>query len=271
MEKILFLIKLEWLKLKTYMPFMVLMGMYVVLLPLFMSVGLSINLPKQLGDARSFYMFPTVWQTLGYVGNWLCYFIMGFIAVLTVTNEFSNRTLRQNIISGVSRLDFYLSKVYFLFLVALGATAYYVIVALIYGFTFTETVYASRVMDNIDMIPRYLLMIVTFMSFGLMLGVLLRKTGIALFLYFAYIMFIERIIRYLVIGKLFGSKDLLVYAPINAANDLTPFPFPKMVTTMTENADIKLFLSPTQATVTAVVFTILFLYLAFYQLKTRDL
>jgi ABC-2 type transport system permease protein len=271
MNNILFLIKLEWLKLRTYTPFLVLMGMYVVLLPLFMSVGLSIKLPEQIGNPQSFYMFPTVWQTLAYVGNWLCYFIMGFIAVLTVTNEFSNRTLRQNIISGVSRLDFYLSKIYFLFLVALGATAYYVIVALIYGFTFTETVYMSKLTENIDMIPRYWLMIATFMSFGFMLGILLRKTGIALFLYFAYVMFIERILRYLVIGKIFGAKDWIVYAPINAANDLTPFPLPKMVTNMTESAEVKLFLSPTQATVTALISTILFLYLAYHQLKTRDL
>ena len=266
----MFLIKLEWLKLKTYNPFLVLMGMYVVLLPLFMSVGLSIKLPPELGNAQTFYMFPTVWQSLAYVGNWLCYFIMGFIAVLTVTNEFSNRTLRQNIISGISRLDFYLSKVYFLFFIALSATIYYALVAMVFGLSNTETIYMSKIMENIDMIPRYLLMILTFMSFGFMLGVLLRRTGIALFLYFAYVMFIERIIRYLVLGQLFG-KDIQGYGPINAANDLTPFPIPKMVTTMTESAEFKLFLSPTQAVVTALVSTIVFLYVAYYMLKTRDL
>ena len=266
----MFLIKLEWLKLKTYNPFLVLMGMYVVLLPLFMSVGLSIKLPPELGNAQTFYMFPTVWQSLAYVGNWLCYFIMGFIAVLTVTNEFSNRTLRQNIISGISRLDFYLSKVYFLFFIALSATIYYALVAMVFGLSNTETIYMSKIMENIDMIPRYLLMILTFMSFGFMLGVLLRRTGIALFLYFAYVMFIERIIRYLVLGQLFG-KDIQGYGPINAANDLTPFPIPKMVTTMTESAEFKLFLSPTQAVLTALVSTIVFLYVAYYMLKTRDL
>jgi ABC-2 type transport system permease protein len=270
MNNILYLIKLEWLKLKTYTPFLVLMGMYMVLLPLFMSVGLSITLPTQLGNVRSFYMFPAVWQTLAYVGNWLCYFIMGFIAVLTVTNEFSNRTLRQNIISGVSRLDFYLSKVYFLFLIAIGATAYYAIVALCYGLWHTETIYMSKVLENIDMIPRYLLMICTFMSFGFMLGILLRKTGIALFLYFAYVMFIERIVRWLVLAKIFG-KQAQGFAPINAANDLTPIPLPKMVTSMTESQEIKLILDPIQATATALIFTILFLYLAYYQLKTKDL
>lgn len=270
MEKIMFLIKLEWLKLKTYNPFLVLMGMYVVLLPLFMSVGLSIKLPPELGNAQTFYMFPTVWQSLAYVGNWLCYFIMGFIAVLTVTNEFSNRTLRQNIISGISRLDFYLSKVYFLFFIALSATVYYALVALSFGLGNTETLYMSKITENIDMIPRYLLMILTFMSFGFMLGVLLRRTGIALFLYFAYVMFIERIIRYLVLGQLFG-KDIQGYAPINAANDLTPFPIPKIVTNMTESAELKLFLSPTQAVLTALVSTVVFLYVAYYMLKTRDL
>ena len=205
MENIIYLLKLEWLKLKSYKPFLVLAGMYFLLLPLVMSVGLNFNLPKQLGSMQAYYMFPTVFQTLAYVGNWLSYFIMGFMAVLTLTNEFSNRTLRQNIISGISRTEFYLSKVYFLLFIAVVGTVYYALVALIYGVFNTETVYFSKITENIDFIPRFLLMSLTYMSFGFMLGIVLRRTGIALFLYFAYIMFIERIVRFLILGNLSGS------------------------------------------------------------------
>jgi hypothetical protein len=215
-------------------------------------------------------MFPTVWQTLAYVGNWLCYFIMGFIAVLTVTNEFSNRTLRQNIISGVSRMDFYLSKLYFLIAISFVGTFYYVLTAFLFGFFNTETLYASRMTENIDYIPRYFLMCISYMSLGFMLGMLFRRTGIALFLYFAYIMFIERIIRFLILGKFFGSTAAL-FGPMSATNDLTPFPIPKMVKGMTEGADIRFFLTPNEAIITAVIFTGLFYYVAYYLLKTKDL
>ncbi len=270
MTNALYLLKLEWLKVKNYMPFLVLSAMYIVLLPLFMAVGKSINLPKELGGTDVYYMFPNIWQSLAYVGNWLAYFIMGFIAVLTVTNEFSNRTLRQNIISGISRTDFFLSKTYFLIVIALMGTLYYAIVALLYGFFNTETIYASRMMENIDMIPRYFLMCLSFMSFGLMLGVLLRRTGIALFLYFAYIMFIERIIRYLILDRIFG-KTVAMFGPMSATNDLTPFPIPKMIKGMAEESNMRIFLTPTESIITASLFMVLFFYIAYYQLKTRDL
>lgn len=270
MTNALYLLKLEWLKVKNYMPFLVLSAMYILLLPLFMAVGKSINLPKELGGTDVYYMFPNIWQSLAYVGNWLAYFIMGFIAVLTVTNEFSNRTLRQNIISGISRTDFFLSKAFFLIGIALIGTLYYAIVALVYGFFNTETIYVSRMTENIDMIPRYFLMCLSFMSFGLMLGILFRRTGIALFLYFAYIMFIERIIRYLIIDKIFG-KTAAMFGPMSATNDLTPFPIPKMIKGMAEGSNMRIFLTPTESIITASLFMMLFFFIAYYQLKTRDL
>ncbi len=269
MTSIPYLLKLEWLKIKNYMPFIVLTGMYVFLLPTVMSVGKSISFPKDFG-IDAYYMFPTIWQSLAYVGNWLSYFILGFISVLTVTNEFSNRTLRQNIISGISRTDFFLSKLYFIIAISLIATIYYSIVALIYGVLNTETIYASKVFENIDMVPRYFLMCLSFMSFGVMLGVLLRRTGIALFLYFAYVMFIERVIRYLVIGKLFG-KEAALFGPMSATNDLTPVPIPKLIEGMAAQANTRIFLTPIESFVTATLFTVIFFGIAYHQLKTRDL
>ncbi len=270
MANIFYLLKLEWLKVRSYLPFLVLSGMYIVLLPLFMATGKSIELPKEFGGVNTYYMFPNIWQTLAYVGNWLCYFIMGFIAVLILTNEFSNRTLRQNIISGISRTDFYLSKLYFLIAVSLAGTCYYGLVAMIYGFFNTETIYISRMTENIDYLPRYFLMGLSYMSLAFVLGMLLRRTGIALFLYFAYIMFVERIIRYLIVGKIFGRTAAL-FGPMSATNDLTPIPIPKMVQGAAEGADFRMFLTPTEAIITASISTILFFYIAYYWLQKKDL
>lgn len=270
MTNIFYLLKLEWLKVRNYLPFLVLSGMYIVLLPLFMATGKSINLPKEFGGINTYYMFPNIWQSLAYIGNWLCYFIMGFIAVLILTNEFSNRTLRQNIISGISRTDFYFSKLYFLIAVAFVGTFYYGIVAMIYGVFNTETIYVSRMIDNMDYIPRYFLMCLSYMSLAFVLGMLLRRTGIALFLYFAYIMFIERIIRYLVIGRIFG-KTAALFGAMSATNDLTPVPIPKLVEGAAEGADFRMFLTPTEAIITALISTIAFFGIAYYWLKKKDL
>jgi hypothetical protein len=66
-------------------------------------------------------MFPTVWQYLGYIGNWLCFFFFGFLSIVVVTTEHSYRTMRQNIITGLSRQQYFLSKFYLIVVVSLLA------------------------------------------------------------------------------------------------------------------------------------------------------
>jgi ABC-2 type transport system permease protein len=266
---ILYLLELEWLKMRHYLPFRVLTGLYVVLLPLSLMAFKSMPFPKEF-SLNSYFMFPDVWQTVAYAGNWVAYFSLGFISILNITNEYSLKTLRQNIINGISRKDFYLSKIFFIGAVCLAATAYYVCLVFFFGIINTETLYMSRIFENSDFIFRYFLMCFSFSSLGFLFGMFFRKSGISLFLYFAYTLFIERIIRYLVLEKILGSQ-LIGYMPANAANDLTPFPIPKGVKSMVGDASMKIFLNSTEALITTIVFTILFLYLAYSALKNRDL
>ncbi len=52
------------------------------------------------------YDFAHTWQTTSYVGGWLL-LLPGLLLILLITNEFSFRTHRQNIIDGWARKDFY--------------------------------------------------------------------------------------------------------------------------------------------------------------------
>ena len=270
MTKIIYLLQLEWLKVKSYRAFIVLLGLYGLLLPAFMFSAKKMPIPKQLGGNEILFMFPNVWLYLGYIGNWLVFFLMGFLAVQAISNETANRTLRQNIINGLSRTDFFLSKLSFLTLINIAATLYYMVWALIFGFTNTETVYISKIYENIDTSGRYFLMCMGYSSLGLFLGVLFSRSILGLFVYFSYIMFIEKIIRYLLIRKVLGSKAML-FAPANAFNDLVPPPVPKILNQTIEGTDIRLFLYPTEAIITSTIYIFIFLYGAYYLLKTRDL
>ena len=100
--KLLYLLELEWLKMRHYLPFRVLTGLYVVLLPLSLMAFKSMPFPKEF-SLNSYFMFPDVWQTVAYAGNWVAYFSLGFISILNIMNEYSLKTLRQNIINGISR------------------------------------------------------------------------------------------------------------------------------------------------------------------------
>ena len=149
----LHLLNLEWQKQRKFVVFRVLVIMYVVLLPTLILVSKSIpEYPPPINSSDTFFRFPMVFSYLGYEGNWLSFFFLGFMGVLMITQEFSNRTLRQNIITGLSRSNYFWSKFYFIMAVSLGAALYYGLIAMLYGVTHTPTLYQSIIFQNIDFI-----------------------------------------------------------------------------------------------------------------------
>ncbi len=269
----LYLFKLEWLKQRKFIIFRVMVLFYLIALPAILLMGKSIDFgtdpPPFLPSTDVFYIFPTVWIWLGYIGNWLTFFFLGFLAVLMVTNEQNNRTLRQNIITGLSRKEYFWSKVLFIVFLSLCATLYFSLCALTFGFLHTETIYLSTVLKNADYIYRYFLMCLGYMSFGLLLGILIRRTGIALFLYITYIMVLESILRYTQL-YFFKNRSMHFY-PMNAIEDLIPIPFSKMAEGFMQQNGFNLFLSPTEAIIASSIYITLFLILAYQWLKRADL
>ena len=273
----LYLLRLEWLKLKDYTPFRVIGILYLALLPLLLMTGKAI-LPDTdgpgVGDApfstASVYQFPDIWSWMAYEGNWLVFFLFGFLAVLMVTNEFGNKTLRQNIITGIGRTEFFWSKVFFVLLVALGATLWYFLCATVLGLVYTDTFYWSVYTKKLDLVPRYFLMCVGYMSIGLLIGTVVRRTGIALFLYLCYGMFIEQILRYMIHGQIAMHRSLHFY-PVNLLEDLTPLPFAEMAQGFQAENGFGFFLEPWEATLGALGFTALFFYFVYRKLRYSDL
>jgi len=269
----LYLFQLEWLKQKKFIIFRVMILFYLIALPALLLMGKSIELGKNpppfLASTDIFYVFPTVWLWLGYIGNWLSFFFLGFLAVLMVTNEQNNRTLRQNIITGLSRKEYYLSKVIFIVFLAFCSTLYFTICALTFGFIHTETIYFSTVLKNADYIYRYFLMCMGYMSFGFLLGILIRRTGIALFLYITYIMVLESILRYTQL-YFFKSRSMHFY-PLNAIEDLIPIPFSEMAEGFIQKNGFSLFLSPSEAIIASLIYIVLFLFLSYKWLQRIDL
>ena len=86
----MYLLRLEWLKIRSYRLFQVISILFMVLLPLCFLIGKMMgDLPKIFGDINDFYMFPRVWSGLGYAANWLSFICFGFLGVLLFTNEVS--------------------------------------------------------------------------------------------------------------------------------------------------------------------------------------
>jgi hypothetical protein len=268
----MYLIKLEWLKFRKNIVLLLLALLYLILLPIKLFGGSAMEIQFPGFNNMMLVQFPTVWSFVGYIGNWLVFFFWGFAAIYLVTSEFANRTFRQNVISGLSRHQMFFAKFNFLLVLALIATIYYVLVCLLIGFSNYEDTEWSQVFERADLIPRYFLMCVGYMSLGLFLGLMVRKTAVAIFLYFTYIMFFELLLRWVIHKEIVNNKSMHFY-PANAIEDLVPVPvkdFPPARQFIEANA-FDFYLTPLEATITSLIYIILFLGLAYRSVQVRDL
>lgn len=263
-------LKLEIKKVKNYRPLLVMAILYVIALPT--SLLATKGLPEEASmffGSQGFYTFPNVWKYLGYIGNWLGFFFLGFTGVLSVTSEFGNKTLRQNIITGLSRKDYYFAKVTFALAIALAVSIYYFVCGSLIGIFHADPFYFDVYTQELGYVPRYFLMSFSYLALGLFLGTLIRRTGFAIFVFLAYGVFVEQILRGIHLYYL-KSRTVLFY-PINAVEDLTPIPFPDAANDMVRQMDFYPFLYYPEAIITTLIYTSLFLFGTYSLLMKRDL
>ena len=263
---------LEWKKFNKNVVVRVLMIMYLVIMPGIFILINAIPKPEVARlEIQSFFMFPNIWQYLGFAGNWAVFFLFGFAMILSVTTEYSNKTMRQNIITGLTRRDYFLAKFSWAVALSAGATLYYALCCLVIGFLQTDTIYASKLLQEIQFIPRYFLMSLGYMSFALLIGLLLRRTGLALIVYLMYNIALEPLIRYGIHMRYFDKGKSIHFYPMNSMEDLVPVPFLDMIEDFIEENNFTFLLEPNEAIITASIYTGLFFFLSYYLLQKRDL
>ncbi|MEN0006364.1 MAG: ABC transporter permease subunit [Bacteroidota bacterium] len=267
----LHLLQLEWLKWRRHRAFQIFMVAYAILLPAGLLLGKQLpDLPDPIGTTEVLFIFPTVWQYLSFVGNWVSFFLFGFLSIVMVTSEYSFKTVRQNIMTGLTRKQFLLGKIYLFGLLALLATLYYTVVALGIGYFHTDVIRWGKVWQNASYIPRYFLLCFGYMSFGLLVGFLVRRTGLALFLYFAYATIGELILRWGIHFQLIQNKTIHYY-PIKSFSDLSPLPFQNLAEEFMRKEGFPLFLGQTEVFIVAIIYIALMIFLVFRRFLKVDL
>jgi len=116
----LHLLKIEFRKMYSYRTFWVVCGLYFLTIGFSTATGMEFlkwlsNTIGKFGqelntDRIPLYHFPDVWLNLVW---WSGFFkvSLGIMVVISITNEYTYRTIRQNVIDGLSRWEFLLSKV----------------------------------------------------------------------------------------------------------------------------------------------------------------
>jgi hypothetical protein len=199
-------IKIEWLKVKNYRAFWILLILYVVAIIGTNIIAWTINHQVRQNPAGSIipnlYSYPTTWNMVTYVSTFLFLF-PGLLIINHTGNEFSFKTSRQNIIDGWTRKTFISVKLIFAICISFLATIAVFITGLLLG-SFSSGGSSSSITENIQYIPFFFLQTLLYCIVAIFIVIWVRRSGLAIGIYFAYSLVIENLVS----GSLFWTlKD----------------------------------------------------------------
>jgi ABC-type transport system involved in multi-copper enzyme maturation permease subunit len=230
------LLKIEWLKLKNYKTFTRLGIVYYLLLLLVLcSVQLLLSWLTSQGlefegitpDIVPFYDFPDVWQNLAYLASYIKFFL-AFIVIISVTNEYSYRTIRQNIIDGMSPKSFLLSKQLMIFAFSIVNVMILWLAGTIMGIANSSLFEPQLYFMSMEFLLAHFIELITFLNLAMLISILMKKAGFAIIGICFYGLFLEPI-AVGILGYFTNDSWFLNLLPMNAINNLVPFPFPRYV------------------------------------------
>ncbi|MFZ2284046.1 MAG: ABC transporter permease subunit, partial [Lutibacter sp.] len=216
-----------------------------------------------------------IWHFNTYIASILKFFLL-LVIVSMMANEYSNKTLKQNLIDGLSKKEFVLSKFYTVILLALVSTIFVFVVSLILGYSYSDFTEFSIVTTDLEYLIAFFVKLVAFFSFGLFLGILVKRSAFAVGAMLVWAM-IEGFAK----GMLYWKFDTMVdnvmqFFPLEAMSNLIKEPFTRLGAVKTVAKQVgedlsKDFSVQPKDIMIALVWTAIFIYLSYALLKKRDL
>lgn len=232
------LLKIEWLKLKHFRAFWILLISYAVVTALIGSSGAFVKWFLRNEDVEfngispdifPFYDFPDVWQNIAYI---MGYFkiILAFILIISISNEFSHRLLRQNVIDGLSKKEWMISKVLTMAMFSIGATLLLFLVGLVNGLLQSHPDGYAYIFSDMDILFGYCFEIFCYLAFATMVTLMIRKPGIVIIGLFIYTLMFEPFFTFFLAGfPRFPAwtETLANFFPVRSMMNLIHPPYPK--------------------------------------------
>lgn len=220
--------------------------------------------------------FPYIWHFNTFVAAFFKLFL-AIVIVSMMANEYSNKTIKQNLIDGLSKREFVLSK--FLTVVGFSAisTVFIFVVSLILGLIYSDFNEISIILSDLEFLFAFFIKLIGFFSFCLFLGMLVKRSAFALGFLILW-QFIEGMI-YLVLRWKFDenfASNVLTFLPLNAMSNLIKEPFTRLGAVKSVAQQIGEDISYDFGVhwyeiLIVLVWTALFVYWSYLILKKRDL
>lgn len=222
--------------------------------------------------------FPFIWHFNTYIAAILKFFL-AIVIVSMMANEYSYGTLKQNLIDGMSKKEFILSKFLTVVLFAFCSTLFVFLMSLILGYSFSSYTEFSIVFSDLEYLLAFFVKLVGFFSFCLFLGILVKRSAFALGFLLVWNI-IESIAKGILTFKIFPGSDIPSYVtqffPLESMSNLIVEPFSRLslvktIGTQIGLENIKDYDVHFSTILIVLTWTFIFISLSLKLLKNRDL
>jgi len=278
--KIKKLLEIELYKIKHHKLSKILLAGYFVLLS---TIALLASIKFNLGNIKihlaeqGIFNFPFIWHFNTYIADFFTFFL-AIITVSTITNEYSYRTIKQNLIDGMSKKEFLMSKVLMLVFLSLAASVFVFIISLILGFSYSDYTSSGIVFSDLYFFLSFFLKVLGTLMFILFLGILFKRSAFALGFFLIWLI-IEKILYGLIRWEWFNKKTaefLSQFFPSHGFSFLLPEPFKRLSAAKQISKQLGEEIIPFNGIssyhfILAIGWIVIFYFLSLYVLKKRDL
>lgn len=222
--------------------------------------------------------FPFIWHFNTYVAAFLKFFL-AIVIVSMMANEYSYGTLKQNLIDGLSKKEFILSKFLTVIVFALCSTIFVFVMSLLLGLSFSSYNEFDVILMDLDYLLAFFIKLAGFFSFCLFLGILVKRSAFALGFLLVWSIF-ESIIKGILVFRIFPNSStgdtIMQFFPLESMSNLIIEPFTRLSVIRTIGTQIgventKDYSVHYFSILIVAVWTFLFIYFSYKLLKRRDL
>ncbi|APS39111.1 MULTISPECIES: ABC transporter permease [Salegentibacter] len=227
---------------------------------------------------QGIFNFPYIWHFNSYIAALLKLFL-AIVIVSMMSNEYSNRTLKQNLIDGLSKKEFIASKFLTVTVFSLISTLFLFIVSLILGLSFSDFTEASIIFSDMEYMIAYFVKLTGFFAFCMFLGILIKRSAFALgFLFIWWIL--ESIVYGVLKWQIFRDSEIADniarFFPLESMSNLIKEPFSRLSAVQTAATQLgsefdKDYGIHWDQLLIVIFWTTIFVFLSYRLLKKRDL
>jgi ABC-type transport system involved in multi-copper enzyme maturation permease subunit len=228
------ILQTEWLKVKNYTAFWLLISVAAISYPGINAIVYftydDITKGKTQGGAIAKmilgnpFNFPETFHTTAYLSSFFT-FIPAIVVIMLITNEYTFKTHRQNIIDGWQKKTFIWGKFVSVALVTFIVSLFFMLVAIILGILATKTYTLAGIFGQSKYILLFSLQVFYQLSIAFLIGLLIRKAFIAYGIFIFYSFIVENImVAFFKLKAVKFGQDFGRLLPMEISDRMIPVP-----------------------------------------------